>query len=353
MDPSSPSENKVTLREIAERAGVSRMTVSLALRKSPRIAAQTRKAIQKIATKLGYRPDPQVSQFMSRIRKNRVPDGGSRIAFITTGDDPNHWKDSYTERLYWSGARARCEEFGYTLEEHWLDDPAMPPWRLSRILYARGINGVLVAPLHRFLTNESSRSLVLDLKNFSAIEISDTFVTPTLCRALHDHYASMALLLRKLHGLGYRRVGLALHEHFDLTVDYKWRASYRIHQQVLGLTSIEPFIFRERDSRKLKAWVRENKVQAVVSATSLVATMLESEGLSIPGKIAYADLDLDPAAKKPLGTGIDQNSELLGAAAVDLLLSLMRRGDCGVPTNPYNVLVEGRWVAGASAPRIA
>jgi len=350
MPPQSPK--KIALREIAERAGVSRMTVSLALRNSLRIAPKTRKAIQKIAAKLGYRPDPQISDLMSRIRTHAPSTEGVQIAFITTGDEPGAWKNSYTESLYWEGARSRSDEFGYKLEEYWLDNPAIPPRRLARILYARGITGALIAPLHRVLTHESSRGLNLDLKHFSAVEISDTFTTPTLCRALHDHYASMAVLLRKLHGLGYERIGLAMHEHFDLTVDYKWQASYRMYQRVLKLASIEPYIFRDRSTKPLVRWMRSNRVQVIVSATNLVSKMLENEGIFIPGEVAYADLDLDVGAGHSRTSGIDQNSGLLGAAAVDLLLTLMRRGERGVPEKPYNILVEGRWVAARSTPRL-
>ena len=49
--------NRVTIRDIAAKAGVHFTTVGLALRDSPRLSAATRKKIQKMAAKMGYAPD--------------------------------------------------------------------------------------------------------------------------------------------------------------------------------------------------------------------------------------------------------------------------------------------------------
>ena len=60
---------RVTMSTIAERAGVSKNTVSLALRHDPQIPAETRARIEKIARELGYAKNPVVSQLMTELRK--------------------------------------------------------------------------------------------------------------------------------------------------------------------------------------------------------------------------------------------------------------------------------------------
>ena len=45
----------VTMAEIAERAGVAKVTVSLALRNSRKVATDTRKRIRALAKEMGYR----------------------------------------------------------------------------------------------------------------------------------------------------------------------------------------------------------------------------------------------------------------------------------------------------------
>ena len=60
---------RVTMAIIAEKAGVSKNTVSLALRHDPQIPPHTRKRIAKIAKSLGYTKNPVVAQLMTELRK--------------------------------------------------------------------------------------------------------------------------------------------------------------------------------------------------------------------------------------------------------------------------------------------
>jgi LacI family transcriptional regulator len=47
-------------------------------------------------------------------------------------------------------------------------------------------------------------------------------------------------------------------------------------------------------------------------------------------------------------SGIDQNSEIVGGAAVDMLVAAIHRGHRGIPSHPVRVEVEGSWKAGKS-----
>ena len=51
------------------------MTVSLALRDSPKISAVTRERIRKIALQLGYQPDPELSRLLKHLRLSRTAQG--------------------------------------------------------------------------------------------------------------------------------------------------------------------------------------------------------------------------------------------------------------------------------------
>src|SRR5580692_4026836 len=62
-----------SMRDIAELAGVSAMTVSKALRNSPKIARRTRERILKIAGRVGYRPDPELTKLMNHLRSRTKP----------------------------------------------------------------------------------------------------------------------------------------------------------------------------------------------------------------------------------------------------------------------------------------
>ena len=61
------------MKHVAAAAGVSVMTVSLALRRVPSIPAETRERVLAVAEKLGYRRNPLVAALMADLRGRRRP----------------------------------------------------------------------------------------------------------------------------------------------------------------------------------------------------------------------------------------------------------------------------------------
>src|SRR5690349_594102 len=127
-----------TLQTIANAAGVSRMTVSRALRNDPVLPRQTRERIQKLARELGYRPNPLVATLMSQVRAARVPRQTLTIAHVTTTYPPGEWRRYFFTRECIEGATARAAEQGFTLEEFCIKEPGMTSRRMSQILRTRG-----------------------------------------------------------------------------------------------------------------------------------------------------------------------------------------------------------------------
>jgi hypothetical protein len=68
-----------------------------------------------------------------------------------------------------------------------------------------------------------------------------------------------------------------------------------------------------------------------------------------PLRPAYATLGWQP--DRPEVAGIDQQAEVLGAAAVDLLVAQEQRNERGLPEHPRMILTEGLWRDGPSAPK--
>ena len=81
--------NRVRLIDIANKAGVSKMTVSLALRNDPSISRETTNMIKEIADTLGYVPN--------RIAKGLVNGRTYTIAAIVGGD--HHKADGLVPEL--------------------------------------------------------------------------------------------------------------------------------------------------------------------------------------------------------------------------------------------------------------
>jgi len=95
-----------------------------------------------------------------------------------------------------------------------------------------------------------------------------------------------------------------------------------------------------------------HRPDVVVSVDRFGLRFLEARTAKIPEEVSYASLDLDGiAADHPEMSGIDQNSHLVGAAAVDMLVAAIQRGQRGIPGHPVRTEIEGTWVAGKSTFR--
>lgn len=334
-----------SLKVVAAEAGVSAMAVSLALRNHTSIPLRTRNRIRKIAARLGYRPDPNISQLMERVRAAKPSSLGTVIAYLTAHEHRFAWKKIPTQRDYHEGAARRAGELGYTLEEFWLREPGMTEQRLSRILRNRGIDGALVAPLQ--LPGKLFQRF--HWRHFSVVELGYSLRDPVLHRCCNQQFQSMMLLLRRLLDLGYRRIGLAMGPGQDERANHHWRAAYLATQSLLPEVNLQavPMLFGDvshwnRDS--LARWIGETRPDVVVTVGTDVQQWLAGLGLHTPGDIGLANVDINETM--PGVTGINQNALQVGAAAVDLLLSLVRTGERGLPSVPRTLMVDGDFFAG-------
>jgi hypothetical protein len=139
-----------TLRDIGHKTGFHYSTVSLALRDHPRIPDSTKQIIREAAKGLGYQPDAMLSALCAYRLTKRMPKGQTVIAWITNHQTRTGWKMSACTQDYFEAASQRATERGYQLEIFWLSEPGMTGERMSRILWTRGIQGVLLPPQEHF-----------------------------------------------------------------------------------------------------------------------------------------------------------------------------------------------------------
>lgn len=341
---------RVTLREIAEKAGVSRMSVSLALRNKGKISSELRTKIIRIADSLGYEPDPELGKLMARLRENASITTQASLALLTSGPTRDAWQQFVTEKKYVEGCRDRAKSYGYQVEEFWLNEPGMSSKRLFEIIWNRGIEGLIVAPIQGRLRGEDLRWLDFDFSNYSAVEISETVKAPDLDRSLHDQYTSTLKVIDELIALGYCRIGLVLERSLDRRVNGRWTAAFarcQIYREPHRL--IPPLILDEACRDSFHTWHTSNKPDVVISVDRFGLSLIEECGLKIPDDLGYVSLDLDglPPGHEWI-SGIDQNSHHVGASAVDLLVGAIQRGQRGVPDLPVRIEVAGTWRPGKS-----
>ena len=344
------TEFRVALREIADKTGISRMAVSLALRGKSGVSDATRKRVLRVAKELGYEPDPDVARLLSHIRVKKPTSTKASLALLTSGTKKQDWKLYPTERKYVEGTLARGKEYGYHIEEFWINEPEMTLSRLSNIIWSRGIEGVIIAPLQSRLSEKAPRSVRLDYNLFSAVEISETVEWPDLDRAVHDQYTSMLKALDELFELNYQTIGLVLEQALDLRVNGKWTAAYLRYRNQWGAKRLPPPLIMDVPRQPaFDRWFDRYRPNAIISVDRFGLHLLQERGLDIPGEVGYASLDVDgDESEFPNVSGIDQNSEMVGAAAVDMLVAAIHRSQRGIPVYPLRIEVEGAWKAGKS-----
>jgi len=339
------SKERPTMQDVADEAGVSCMTVSLALRNHPSLPERTRLRIQELAEKMGYRPNPLVSAFVATRRSGRKGGRSLPLAFVTSLPTADAWRSNSTYLRYFKGATERAQQLGCQLEHYWFDEASMSPERMSDILYHRGINGIIIAPIA-----QAGGSLSLNWERFSSVALGYSMAEPRVHRACNHQFHTMLQALRYLHELGYRRIGLATNLIDDKRVDHNWIAPYLYYtQQVMGVSPL-PFLMEEawREAAFMK-WFQKTKPEVVVTTQGSVRDWLLEAGVEIPRDVGLFLLDCWEGFSGV--SCVDQNSELVGSAAMDLLMGQLYRNERGIPDNPKVVLVEGALREGETVQR--
>lgn len=355
------SEKRVTLSDIAQRAGVHVTTVSLAMRNHPRLPEETRKRIQALAQEMGYTPDPLLRALVAYrggvIERRNTP----TLAYVTNWTTEWGWKNVTAHPDFYAGALTKAAELGYKLEHFWMRDEGMSQERLGQILYSRGINGLIIASHSR----EMGDAVQFKWENFSAVKIDYFPHQPMLHNVTNNQCDIVRLAMQKVLGAGYRRVGFVMHRGWDHAVDHLWTAGYLCEQQVLKprdrlpvhlFPEAEP---RERwlneseaevfpDPKAFIAWFKRYRPEVIVSKASFVLPILKKMGLSVPEDVAFVDVFLTDFSG--VTAGVRQNHETVGALAVEILAGQLQHNKYGVPEIPTTTYVEGTWFNGRSCP---
>lgn len=341
-DGSRPaSARSPTLRTIAAVAGVTSMTVSLALRDHPSISVATRARLKKLAARLGYRPDPTIAKLMQHLRTRREQRIQSTLCALRfkpgSVASPTGY-DYATEVL--EGARRRSDSLGFGFNVMMIDEPGLTPRRLQRILLSRGVDGLVLLPMSAPVQLGS----LLDWSLFAAVAATSSVPTPRLNTAIPDQFGNMLLLCRSLAEQGSRRLGLVTLAEQDVRVDHRVMAVYTWHTRFGGSEATPPFVMPQRvlDAVALREWVRRYQPDAIISDSEKDLDQI-AEALTPSAKrgLTLASTSLLPSVARY--TGINERASEVGAAAVEVLAGMIHRGERGLPATPRTTLIPGEF----------
>jgi LacI family transcriptional regulator len=335
----------MSVRKIAELAGLSPSAVSLALRGSAKIPPATRQRVHQLARRLGYRPNAKVNELMSLLRQNRTGRTDACFGVISLYDEAQPWKKSlHLSRIHDSMAQ-RAEFFGYRLEPLWLRAPGMTPRRFCDILDARGIQGLLC-----FGGPDLQQELPRELDHYAIVSQGLSISTP-LHRVMSHVYNDMWRALDHVYRLGYRRPGLVIgryednrsaHAHFSVYLGWC--------QFTLGAPTAIPVLQLDRvEEQPLLHWLGHHRPDVVVfvhhyDVLKDFEALLRRRGLRVPQDLGVVVMSQILAGTR--FSGLQENQQLLGDWCVELLVARILSRDFALPSHPRIEMVERDWIEG-------
>ena len=334
-------EQARTLEEVARLAGVSRNTVSLAIRNSPRVNAATRERVLRVVRDTGYRPN-----FAARALAGRR---AHAVGVVTFGDSHmgHHGVDSFYDTIL-AGVRRALDAAEYDL----------------LLLSAHRLAGTpdLAAPL---ATGRADALLVLGVETDRAAVASACASGATVVHVgrrdfgavdvpyvTADEPGGMALAVRHLLEHGHRRLAVVAEDlAFEPTADKVAAARFTCAEAGLPADAVLTASFSPSDPDAVRAGVRALLAAGVTAALSMRAPLavavvrgLREVGVRVPDDFAlaaYGDVAWTPLVEPPL-TCISPPLFDMGVAAAELALDLIEGRAAASPRVLPNALVVRR-----------
>jgi LacI family transcriptional regulator len=328
----SPVSDRPTIRDVAERAGVSIATVSRALNDRGDVSAQTRERVREVARSVGYSADPAARSLVTQK---------TRLVAVVVGDNAGHRDLSLVF-------------FGKVLAA------------ISRRLAQSSYDPLLLHPSdigldHRFdaavlIGVDDDDALVADLSS-RQVPLVGVDVRCASRRAAYvgsDHSDGVRLALAHLHALGHRRIAHVAGAANTLAGSERLHA-FRSECEALGLELPDELV-RLGDFSSASGY-RETCVllalperpTAVVAASDLMALAalqaIRDAGLQ-PGEdvavVGFDDLEAAALAHPPLTT-IRQDRQELGTLAADRAIELIEDPEAAPRATilPVELVVRG------------
>ncbi len=329
-----------TLRSLARTLGLSRTTVSDALRGSPRVDPGTAARVKKAAREAGYRRNPLAGALMSELRRSRGTAFRGVLAAVDfhEPDRPDYAARYHRELVV--GAEARSSELGFKVERFVVGRAGLSVQRLDSILQSRGIHGVILLPAW----DEPDLSN-LDWTRFAGIYTDYIIERPALHSVCSDHYRSLLAALQRLALLGYTRPGLFLRKHQDERLQYRWGAAFRAFQEShTGIKPVPPLIADDFTREDFTAWFKRHKPDVVLGHNTEAIDWMESCGADVPATHGFVCLNV--LMKTRPCAGLDLQPRQPGARACELLIAQLQRNETGIPEWPSTTTIPARWIDG-------
>ncbi len=336
-----------TITTIARQAGVSPMTVSRALRGERYVEAQTAQRICALARSLGYRPNPSATQLRAR-RQKKAMEIREYVALLVEKQDPE-WARSWKHQGFIRGMQNRAAQFGYRLQLLWVYEPGWSIDRIAKWLHTRNVRASVLFPENY---QEIPSDVLKLVDRHSCAVVGSQPVKQPYHFAANDDFSNARNATRLALDHRCKRPGLAVLCKIDELIGRRFSAGFRsVTQDLPPEDQIPPLLLESFDGGALRKWWEEYRPDVIITHNRRVAIedWLRPLKLSVPKDVGWITLDIVPGDAHI--AGIDPRSELVGVAALDLVIDQMQRDESGIPDFQKGVFIEGIWQTGETLSR--
>ena len=339
----------VSMKDIAERCGVSVATVSKAMNNHSDISEDTKRNIRKIAEQMGYFPNSAARA----LKTNRT----YNIGVLYRDEAHNGLTHEYFASIL-EGFKAEAESRGYDLTfiNHNVGTNNMTYYEHCKY---RGVDGVVMACID-FTAPE-----VVTLVNTSIPTVTIDHIYDNCSSVISDNASGMKELTEYVYSLGHRKIAYIYGEAHSVVTKTRLNAFRRTLEE-LGVTIPDSYLMECDYRNAAVAAIRTRQLLRLKDRPTCILypddftciggiSEIRSQGMSVPDDISVAGYDgglvseiIDP----PLTT-LKQNTTQIGKmAAIHLIDAIEHPGNPAENIPVKRSVVEGGLVKGRSAKRI-
>ncbi|MCH6269122.1 LacI family DNA-binding transcriptional regulator [Neobacillus citreus] len=310
----------ITIKEIAERANVSRTTVSRVLNNSGYVSEEARRRVLKVIKETGYIPSENAKSL--RTKKTKVI--GVILPKIST---------ETSSRLVKGMDEILAKEGYQILLANTNLDPKKEIEYL-KLLKSRHVDGIILS------ATNVNRSLVEEIYQLKIPFVTVGQYISGLANVVFDDYQASKDMVHLLMNKGHERIAFIGVDEKDRAVGYLRKAGYLDAMKENSLTVEDCWVQKgefnsESGYECMKSIIghSKNRPTAVVAVTDRLAIgamqFLTQIGLSIPADIAIAGMGASELSRyiTPALTTIDFSMEETGREAASLMLEQISGGN--------------------------
>lgn len=227
------------------------------------------------------------------------------------------------------GARAEAHRRGYKLEVFWAGCRVTKSEELARIIYHRGIRGVIWDPMpYPHPPIQFPWQHFVPISCTSAIEISLMPVVRI------DHISAMAGMLESLAGMGATRIDYMADHLEERRQDHRWLSGIELYKHRGGTAKISTLLLRFP--------IAERHLDVLICSHELFRQTAYLEG-----DLARGSLEIPQAELGRVG-GLYQDMWRIGQDALRSMSIRLANGLLGLPAHSFSVVTKATFVDGAS-----